>query len=46
MKIGIPREIKVKESRVACTPGGVRMLVQYGHDVLVEKNEGKPIQGC
>jgi len=40
VKIGIPREIKVKESRVACTPGGVRMLVHAGHDVFVEKNAG------
>jgi alanine dehydrogenase len=40
VKIGIPREIKVRESRVACTPGGVRMLVHAGHDVMVEKNAG------
>jgi alanine dehydrogenase len=40
VKIGIPREIKVKESRVACTPGGARMLVHVGHDVFVEKNAG------
>lgn len=40
MKIGVPREIKVKESRVACTPGGARMLVNAGHDVFVEKNAG------
>lgn len=40
MKIGIPREIKVRESRVACTPGGARMLVQAGHEVLFEKNAG------
>jgi len=40
VKIGVPREIKVKESRVACTPGGARMLVYAGHDVLVEKDAG------
>lgn len=40
MKIGIPREIKVKENRVSCTPGGVRELVRNGHEVLVEKNAG------
>jgi len=40
VKIGIPREIKVKESRVACSPGGARMLVNAGHDVFVEKNAG------
>jgi alanine dehydrogenase len=40
MRIGIPREIKVKESRVACTPGSARMLVQAGHEVLVEAAAG------
>ena len=40
MIIGIPKEIKKKEDRVACTPGGVRMLVQSGHHVHVEKDAG------
>lgn len=40
MRIGIPREIKTKENRVSCTPGGVRMFVQHGHQVFVEKNAG------
>ncbi len=40
MKVGIPREVKVKENRVSCTPGGVRMLVQAGHEVLVETEAG------
>jgi alanine dehydrogenase len=40
MKIGIPKEIKIKENRVACTPAGVRMLVQAGHDVLVQQGAG------
>ena len=40
MRVGIPKEIKVKENRVACTPGGVRMLVQAGHQVLVEVGAG------
>ena len=40
MKIGIPREIKNKESRVSCTPGGVRELVHNGHHVLVEMGAG------
>ena len=40
MKVGIPKEIKVKESRVSCTPGGARMLVQQGHQVLVEQGAG------
>jgi alanine dehydrogenase len=37
MRVGIPREIKIKENRVSCTPGGVRMLVGQGHEVLVEQ---------
>jgi len=40
MKIGIPKEIKDNENRVACTPGGVRMLAQNGHDVAVETGAG------
>lgn len=40
MRIGIPREIKTKENRVSCTPGGVRMFVQHGHQVFVEHNAG------
>lgn len=40
MKIGIPKEIKVKENRVSLTPGGARMLIQQGHQVLVQKDAG------
>jgi alanine dehydrogenase len=40
MKIGIPKEIKVKENRVSCTPGGVGELVRNGHHVVVERNAG------
>jgi alanine dehydrogenase len=40
MKIGIPKEIKQGEYRVATTPGGVKELCQLGHQVLVEKNAG------
>ena len=40
MNIGIPREIKPKENRVACTPGGAHMLVSAGHEVMVEKGAG------
>jgi alanine dehydrogenase len=32
MIIGIPKEIKVKESRVSCTPGSARMLVRLCGD--------------
>ncbi|MEI6072876.1 MAG: alanine dehydrogenase [Verrucomicrobiae bacterium] len=40
MKIGIPKEIKIKENRVSCTPGGVRMLLQQKHDIFVEQGAG------
>ncbi|MCX7886069.1 MAG: alanine dehydrogenase [Verrucomicrobiae bacterium] len=40
MKIGIPKEIKVKEHRVAATPSVVRTLVDAGHEVLVERGAG------
>ncbi len=40
MIIGIPKEIKDKEFRVALTPGGVGHLVQAGHRVLVETKAG------
>ena len=40
MKIGIPKEIKIKENRVSCTPGGVFELVRNGHQVFVEKGAG------
>jgi alanine dehydrogenase len=38
--IGVPREIKPGEERVALTPAGVRALVQAGHRVLVEPGAG------
>lgn len=40
MKIGIPREIKPQEGRVALLPAQVRTLVDAGHEVLVEKGAG------
>jgi alanine dehydrogenase len=40
VKIGIPREIKNNEYRVAITPAGVHELVRHGHDVYVEKEAG------
>src|ERR671935_2615336 len=40
MKIGVAREIKPDEYRVALTPAGARELVQGGHDVLVEAGAG------
>jgi len=41
MIIGVPKEIKEKEFRVALTPAGVRALVQAGHTVLVEQGAGE-----
>lgn len=43
MIIGIPKEIKQDEYRVGLTPGGVRELVDCGHEVLVETNAGAGI---
>ncbi|MBU0620700.1 MAG: alanine dehydrogenase [Gammaproteobacteria bacterium] len=40
MKIGIPREIKANENRVALTPPGAEALVESGHKVLVETGAG------
>jgi alanine dehydrogenase len=40
MKIGVAKEIKTDEYRVALTPAGARELVQRGHDVLVETGAG------
>jgi len=40
MDIGIPREIRLREHRVALTPSGVRTLVQKGHRVWVEADAG------
>lgn len=40
MKIGIPREIKNHEYRVAITPAGVMELVRHGHEVFVEHDAG------
>jgi alanine dehydrogenase len=40
MKVGIPREVKNHEYRVAITPAGVRELASHGHEVFVEKGAG------
>lgn len=41
MKVGVPREIKPSEYRVALTPTGVRELVEHGHTVYVEHDAGE-----
>ena len=40
MRIGVPKEVKNHEYRVAITPAGVHELVQHGHDVHVERGAG------
>ncbi len=40
MKIGVPKEVKVHEYRVAITPSGVHELASRGHQVFVEENAG------
>jgi alanine dehydrogenase len=40
MRIGVPKEVKVHEYRVAITPAGVHELTEHGHDVLVERGAG------
>jgi alanine dehydrogenase len=42
MRIGVPKEIKREEYRVAITPAGVETLVDAGHAVMVEKGAGIP----
>ena len=40
MRIGIPKEVKADEYRVAMMPVGVELLVKAGHEVRVETNAG------
>lgn len=40
MKIGVPREVKNNEFRVAITPAGVHELVRHGHEVVIEHEAG------
>ncbi len=41
MIVGVPREIKTAEHRVAITPIGVRELADRGHTVLIERGAGE-----
>src|SRR5579859_1476324 len=41
MKVGIPREIKNHEYRVAITPAGVHELARGGHQVVIEAGAGE-----
>ncbi|MGI1690558.1 alanine dehydrogenase [Thermoanaerobacter uzonensis] len=40
MKIGVPKEVKTAEARVAITPAGVEAFVKNGHEVYIEKDAG------
>lgn len=40
MIVGILKEIKIEENRVSITPGGVELMKQNGHTILVETNAG------
>ena len=40
MKIGVPKEIKTNENRIALVPAGAESLVGAGHSVLIEAGAG------
>jgi alanine dehydrogenase len=40
VKVGVPKEVKNHEYRVAITPSGVHELVRNGHEVLIEQGAG------
>ncbi|SPT63887.1 MULTISPECIES: alanine dehydrogenase [Actinomadura] len=40
MRIGVPRELKNNEYRVAVTPAGVHTLTAHGHEVVIERSAG------
>ena len=40
MRIGVPKEIKVLEARVALTPEGTSEFIRAGHSVVIEKGAG------
>src|SRR5215469_3211598 len=41
MKVGVPKEVKVHEYRVAMTPAGAHELVRSGHEVYVQQGAGE-----
>lgn len=41
MRVGVPREVKSQEYRVAITPAGVMELVRNGHEVYIEHDAGR-----
>ena len=40
MRIGIPKEIKIQETRVALVPAAATELIKQGHEVYIEANAG------
>lgn len=40
MIVGVPKEVKVKEHRIAIVPSGVKSLCQAGHSVLIQQGAG------
>jgi alanine dehydrogenase len=40
MKVGVPKEIKTNENRIALVPAGAEALVSAGHSVLIESGAG------
>jgi alanine dehydrogenase len=40
MKIGVPKEIKTNENRIALVPAGAEALVTAGHTVMIEQGAG------
>ena len=40
MRIGVPKELKNNENRVAMTPAGVVNLIKFNHEVLIEQGAG------
>jgi alanine dehydrogenase len=41
MKIGVPKEIKTNENRIALVPAGAEALVAAGHEVAIERGAGE-----
>lgn len=41
MKIGVPKEIKSNENRVAATPAGVMEFIKRGHEVMIQTSAGE-----
>ena len=39
--IGIPKEISFQENRIALVPDAVALLVNNGHQIVIETNAGK-----